>query len=61
LEGLLQIVSLRALVVEDGESGLGWPGATVTDSDDGIGGGGVNVVAKNSPMAATTVLRRSID
>jgi len=34
LEGLLQIVALGSLIIEDGEGRLGWLGAAVAGGDD---------------------------
>jgi len=34
LQGLLQVISLRPLIIEDGEGGLGWFCAAVPDGDE---------------------------
>ena len=36
LKGLLKIVALGPLIIEDGEGQPGWLGAAVPSSDDGI-------------------------
>jgi hypothetical protein len=34
LQGLLQVISLRPLIIEDGEGSLGWLGAAIPGSDE---------------------------
>ncbi len=36
MESLLQVVTLRPLIIEDGKGGLGWFCAAVAGSDDGV-------------------------
>lgn len=54
LEGLVQLVLLSPMIIEEGEGRFGWLGTAVTDSDDGIVLGIILPLA-TGPMAGKLV------